>query len=1520
MKFFKLLFDKKPKNQEQVLPDQSKEIKSEPEFQSLHDPKPNLKPVDEMSAAELQPEVHPNPEKRSIRVFVSSTFRDMIEDRNALMTHTWPELRRFCRERHVELVEVDLRWGIAEEQSTRKETLKLCLDEIRACRPFFIGLLGERYGWVPGDDAFTADLKEEQPWLRDLHGKSVTELEILHGVLNKPEMAGRVFFYFRNPEYAKGKGADFLSETPDEADKQKELKDRIRKTCAAKNIPLHETYPDPDSLPLIVLKQLHDAIDKQFPIEDIPDPLDREARDHEAFAEMRRRTYIGRPDYYEALDHHASGEGTPLVLLGDSGSGKSALLANWIDRWRMAHPKDFIFQHYIGGTSDSAVHWRLITRLMAEIKRWTNDTEELPKTNDDILRDFYLWLSKARIKAEHDGISFIVVLDALNQLEDKDHGRLLGWLPEHPITGALRLIVSTLPGDSMDVLEKRAWPKHCIQPLTRDERRRMIEDYLARFGKKLDDPRLDRLSAEPAAANPLYLKILLDELRVTGTHDKLDERLDDYLAAKDIPTLLGKVLARYQKDYEKDRKGLVSEALGLIWAARRGLTEAELLQLLRPSHLPQLPLATWAPLRAALEEGLVDRGGILNFAHDFLRASVEAAFLPDLDKKVVFRTALADYFEAIPPTARSCNELPWLLRQSELFERLRKCLLDIDCFLEILKRDEDELRSYWVCINEERSMGKSYLDSLNAWIAQKGTSLEQISYAANALGFFLSNASLHYDAEPLFNLNLQIDEDYLGKDHPTVARDLNNLAALLQATNRLSEAESLIKRAYKIDEEHLGKDHPIVARDLNTLATLLLATNRLEEAESLFRRALKIYEGSFGKYHPNITIILNNLAQLLERTNRYSEAESLMKRSLNIDENSLGLNHPKIVINLNNLAALLIETKRTTEAESLMRRAMIITEKNFGPDHSYFAICIGNLASLLQDLGRLDESEPLMMRALTITENIFGMDHPNVAIALNNLAWLLKITNRMAEAEQLMERALIIDEKSFGPNHPSFAIGLNNIALILMDTNQLKDAETALNRALIIDESSLGPNHPYVARDLNNLAQVFKKTNRFVEAEKFLKRALQIDEMSFGSNSTKVSLRLQNLSGLFLAANRLADAEPLMKKVLIIDQESFGIDHPNVAKDLIIIAQLLVDTNRMDEAEPHYRRALKIKEENFGKEHKEVATILYGLAQLLADTNRMGEAEPLYRRALKINEESFGEAHPEVANILNGLAQLLTDTNRLGEAEPLYRRALKINEESFGTNHPTVATILNGLARLLKIANRIGEAEPLYRKALQIDEENFGQDHANVARDLNNLALLLKTSNRLNEAEPLMIRALKITEDNFGENHPNMAIDLNNLASLYLNTNRMSEAEPLLIRALKIAEDIFGENHMNVARHLNNLATLYHNTNRLDEAEPLYRRSLQIDKETFGKDHPNVSTSLNNLAQLLQGKNDLKEAETLMLSGVEILIRYARINGYPHPNEHTIVNNYALLLKKMGWNKEQIDAQLRKIAPEFFEE
>ena len=155
----------------------------------------------------------PQTDDRVIRVFVSSTFRDMQAERDELVLKIFPQLRRLCEERGVTWGEIDLRWGITEEQSQRGEVLPICLEEIRRCRPYFIGLLGERYGWIP--EAIPAEVLEHEPWIREhadgADKKSVTELEILHGVLNNPEMADHAFFYFRDPD-AKSLGERVLAD------------------------------------------------------------------------------------------------------------------------------------------------------------------------------------------------------------------------------------------------------------------------------------------------------------------------------------------------------------------------------------------------------------------------------------------------------------------------------------------------------------------------------------------------------------------------------------------------------------------------------------------------------------------------------------------------------------------------------------------------------------------------------------------------------------------------------------------------------------------------------------------------------------------------------------------------------------------------------------------------------------------------------------------------------------------------------------------------------------------------------------------------------------------------------------------------------------------------------------------------------------------------------------------------------------------------------------------------------------
>ena len=79
---------------------------------------------------------------RSVRVFFSSTFRDFGEERDLLVRKVFPALRAQLKNRFVELVDVDLRWGITVEQAERGEVLPICLTEIDRARPYFVGMLG----------------------------------------------------------------------------------------------------------------------------------------------------------------------------------------------------------------------------------------------------------------------------------------------------------------------------------------------------------------------------------------------------------------------------------------------------------------------------------------------------------------------------------------------------------------------------------------------------------------------------------------------------------------------------------------------------------------------------------------------------------------------------------------------------------------------------------------------------------------------------------------------------------------------------------------------------------------------------------------------------------------------------------------------------------------------------------------------------------------------------------------------------------------------------------------------------------------------------------------------------------------------------------------------------------------------------------------------------------------------------------------------------------------------------------
>lgn len=98
---------------------------------------------------------------KTVKVFISSTFKDMNAERDVLIKDVFPKLREWAEETLGVLVqEVDLRWGVTEEQAHRGQVLDLCLESIDECQPYFLCILGKRYGWIPAPTHIRKDVFE----------------------------------------------------------------------------------------------------------------------------------------------------------------------------------------------------------------------------------------------------------------------------------------------------------------------------------------------------------------------------------------------------------------------------------------------------------------------------------------------------------------------------------------------------------------------------------------------------------------------------------------------------------------------------------------------------------------------------------------------------------------------------------------------------------------------------------------------------------------------------------------------------------------------------------------------------------------------------------------------------------------------------------------------------------------------------------------------------------------------------------------------------------------------------------------------------------------------------------------------------------------------------------------------------------------------------------------------------------------------------------------------------------------
>jgi len=428
---------------------------------------------------------HGDPDSREIKIFLSSPFRDMQLERDWIVKWAIPKLRKLCSDRDVVLTYVDLRWGVTDIQSAKATTLLMCLRELRRCN-IFVGCYGQRYGWAVS----TAPMQEESnqllartfdsavsefPWIGKYRDRSVTEVE-MRGILDK-EVRMPSFFYFRDTKFIDTVPAfdrhKYQSEGPDETSKLDKLKKDIRTSAFPSS-----DYTDPKIMAEKFYDDIEKYINQKFPSTNILTINQGESGIHETYSKCLARVYAANQKYFFLLDKHVANEPFPIVITGESGVGKSALLANWSQRFVNHHPEDLVVVHFVGSSAASTNFSSMISRIMEEMRKKLGKLVadlQIPKGAVQLTQEFPLWLSKATSVAG--GRRVVLVIDGLDKLDDVDNALDLLWLPRE-FPDNVRILLSTLPGRPLNAMKKRNHVVLNVESLPEWERISFIRTYL----------------------------------------------------------------------------------------------------------------------------------------------------------------------------------------------------------------------------------------------------------------------------------------------------------------------------------------------------------------------------------------------------------------------------------------------------------------------------------------------------------------------------------------------------------------------------------------------------------------------------------------------------------------------------------------------------------------------------------------------------------------------------------------------------------------------------------------------------------------------------------------------------------------------------------------------------------------------------------------------------------------------------------------------------------------------------------
>ena len=505
-------------------------------------------------------------EDRHIRVFISSTFQDMEKEREQLIKKVFPVLRKKAAQRGVTLTELDLRWGITQEESENGKVLEICLKEIDNSRPFFIGLLGDRYGWCPSEEELEKNhnIEEMFPWVRQAiaEGKSVTEMEFLYGALFPKSVSKHIDAFF------------WIKKGPTSSDERQErLKQMVRDNS---EYPCND-YSSPEDLGNQVTAAFEKILEERFPPKRLSE-IETFQLEQVLYRKTLEKVYVPIEKNLSCLDNFLRDEKqTVLALIGDSGSGKSATISNWLKFHSDEKNFDFIYC-FLQASNKGANINIVLEYLDAELSNLLGiETQDNILGNNNNAEEVF----KKHFVEATSGRNLVMILDGINFL-DEPNDKLLNWIPKVP--DGSKIILSTLESDiTFQSILRKEYHTETISLLDDNQiKTKYVKLYLGQYGKTLSEKQIQSLVSSPITATPDALCLILNELKNDGSYEELDNAIDKYSHVQEIVELYRIILDDAEKSFGKK---LVASTLLSIAVSRNGLSEGLLIKLAESTQL-----------------------------------------------------------------------------------------------------------------------------------------------------------------------------------------------------------------------------------------------------------------------------------------------------------------------------------------------------------------------------------------------------------------------------------------------------------------------------------------------------------------------------------------------------------------------------------------------------------------------------------------------------------------------------------------------------------------------------------------------------------------------------------------------------------------------------------------------------------------------------------------------------------------------------------------------------------------------